>query len=87
MAPCSKESRIFMVWGSVRATTAAPRPAATVEASSCARTRLGLSEDTPSTFQLTGRSASSESVAMRSTSSSVNPLMHPGTMSSSTVPA
>ncbi len=86
-APCSKERRILTVWGRVRATTTAPRSAAAVDASSWRSQPSGLSEDTPSTFQLTGRSASSESVVMRSTSSSVNPLRHPGTMSSRTVPS
>ena len=88
MAPCSKESRIFMVWGNVRATTVAPRsrpPWSTPPAD--ARARSGFMAETPSTFQLTGRLASSDRVAMRSTSSSLKPFRHPGTMISSVVPS
>ena len=56
MAPCSKHSRNFMVWGSVRATTVAPRAAAAVEAASWCRSPSGFMAETPSTFQLIGRS-------------------------------
>ena len=87
MAPCSKLSRSCMVWGSVSATTVAPRAAAAVPAASWLQTPSGFMADTPSTFQLTGRSARSDMVERKSISSSVNPLRQPGTMSSTVVPA
>ena len=43
--------------------------------------------ETPSTFQLIGRSASSEILLMRSMSSSVNPLRQPAMISSTVVPS
>ena len=70
MAPCSKLSRSCMVWGSVSATTVAPRSAAAVPAASWLQAPSGFMAETPSTFQLTGRSASSDMVARKSTSSS-----------------
>ena len=87
MAPCSKLRRSCMVWGSVRATTVAPRAAAAVPAASWLHTPSGFMADTPSTFQLTGRSASSDMVERRSMSSSVKPLRQPGTISSTVVPS
>ncbi len=86
MAPGSKQSRSFMVWGNVSATRVAPRSAAVVEAWSWWASPSGLRAETPRTFQFAGRSASSDSVAMRSTSSSLKPFRHPGTISSSVVP-
>ena len=62
MAPCSKLSRSCMVWGSVSATTVAPRAAAAVPAASWLQAPSGFMAETPSTFQLTGRSASSDMV-------------------------
>ena len=70
MAPCSKLSRSCMVWGSVSATTVAPRSAAAVPAASWPQAPSGFMAETPSTFQLTGRSASSDMVARKSMSSS-----------------
>ena len=87
MAPCSKLRRSCMVWGSVRATTVAPRSDAAVPAASWLTTPSGFMAETPSTFQLTGRSASSDIVARKSTSSSVKPLRQPGTISSTVVPS
>ena len=49
-----------MVWGSVSATTVAPRSAAAVPAASWLQAPSGFMAETPSTFQLTGRSASSD---------------------------
>ncbi len=43
--------------------------------------------ETPSTFQLTGRSASSDMVERKSMSSSVKPLRQPATISSTVVPS
>ena len=87
MAPCSKLRRTCMVWGSVSATTVAPRSAAADPAASWLQTPSGFMAETPSTFQLTGRSASSDIVDMKSMSSSLNPLRQPATMSSSVVPS
>ena len=87
MAPCEKLSRICMVCGSVSATTVAPRSAAAVPAASWLQAPSGFMDDTPSTFQFTGRSASRDMVAMKSISSSVNPLRQPATMSSTVVPS
>ncbi len=87
MAPCSKLSRSCMVWGSVSATTVAPRAAAAVPAASWFQAASGFMADTPSTFQLTGRSARSDIVARKSISSSVKPLRQPGTISSTVVPS
>ncbi len=78
IAPCSKLRRICMVCGSVSARTVAPRSAAAVPAASWFHAPSGFMADTPSTFQLTGRSASSDIVAMKSISSAVNPLRQPG---------
>ena len=87
MAPCSKLSRNCMVWGRVSATTVAPRSAAAEPAASWLHAPSGFMAETPSTFQLTGRSASSDMVARKSTSSSVKPLRQPATMSSTVVPS
>ncbi len=76
-----------MVWGSVRATTVAPRSDAEVPAASWLQTPSGFMAETPSTFQLTGRSASSDIVARKSTSSAVKPLRQPATISSTVVPS
>ena len=87
MAPCSKLRRSCMVWGRVRATTVAPRAAAAVPAASWLQASSGFMAETPSTFQLTGRSASSDMVERKSMSSSVKPLRQPATMSSTVVPS
>ena len=71
-----------MEWGSVSATTVAPRSAAAVPAASWLQAPSGFMAETPSTFQLTGRSASSDIVERKSISSSVKPLRQPATMSS-----
>ena len=76
-----------MVCGSVSATTVAPRAAAAVPAASWLQAPSGFMADTPSTFQLTGRSASNDIVERKSISSSVKPLRQPGTMSSTVVPS
>ena len=75
-----------MVWGNVSAIRVAPRSDAVVDAASWCLSPSGFRADTPRTFQLAGRSASRDRVAIKSTSSSLNPLRHPGTMSSSVVP-
>ena len=87
MAPCSKLRRSCMVWGSVSATTVAPRAAAALPAASWLQAPSGFMAETPSTFQLTGRSASSDMVERKSMSSSLKPLRQPATMSSTVVPS
>ncbi len=87
MAPCSKLRRTCIECGRVSATTVAPRSAAADPAASWLQTPSGFMADTPSTFQLTGRSARSDIVDMKSMSSSVKPLRQPATMSSSVVPS
>ena len=60
MAPCSKLRRNCMVWGKVSATTVAPRSDAAEPAASWLHAPSGFMAETPSTFQLTGRSARSD---------------------------
>ena len=76
-----------MVCGRVSATTVAPRAAAAVPAPSWLQAPSGFMAETPSTFQFTGRSASSDMRARKSISSSVNPFRQPGTISSTVVPS
>ncbi len=64
-----------------------PGPRPPCPAASWLHAPSGFIDDTPSTFQLTGRSASRDIVAMKSISSSVNPLRQPATMSSTVVPS
>ena len=87
MAPCSKLNRSCMVWGSVKARTVAPRAAAALPAASWLQAPSAFMAETPRTFQLTGRSASSDMVARKSMSSALNPLRQPATMSSTVVPS
>ncbi len=87
MAPCSKLRRSCMVWGSVSASTVAPAAGAALPAASWPQAPSGFMAETPSTFQLTGRSASSDMVERKSMSSSVKPLRQPATMSSTVVPS
>ncbi len=47
---------------------------------------MGFIDDTPSTFQFTGRLAATDMAARRSRSSSVKPLMQPARIASSVVP-
>ena len=61
--------------------------AAALPAASWLQAPSGFMAETPSTFQLTGRSASSDMVARKSMSSSLNPLRQPATMSSTVVPS
>ena len=65
--PVWNDSRIRIGCGSVRATTRPPRSAAWSEAASWCREPSGFRALTPSTFQLTGRSAARDSAASRST--------------------
>ena len=82
--PERNDNRILIPCGKVSATTRAPRAAARVPASSCFSCMPpGV---TPSTFQLSGRSAAIDIEVMRSTSSSVKPLRQPAMISSSCVP-
>ena len=87
MAPCSKLKRSCMVWGSVSASTVAPRAAAALPAASWPQAPSGFMAETPRTFQLTGRSASSDMVLRKSMSSSLKPLRQPATISSTVVPS
>ena len=87
MAPCSKLSRSCMVCGSVSARTVAPRAEAALPAASWLQAPSAFMAETPRTFQLTGRSASSDMVARKSMSSALNPLRQPATMSSTVVPS
>ena len=87
MAPCSKLSRSCMVWGSVSASTVAPRTDAALPAASWPQAPSGFMAETPRTFQLTGRSAKSDMALRKSMSSSLKPLRHPATMSSTVVPS
>ena len=65
------------------ATTRPPRSAATSPAASCFSCPSGFAAETPSTFQLSGRSAASDMSVIRSMSSSVKPVRQPGMISSS----
>jgi hypothetical protein len=72
--------------GSVSATTRPPCAAAWSDAASCDSCPVGFIDDTPRTFQLSGRCAATDIAASRSRSSSVKPLMQPARIASSVVP-
>jgi hypothetical protein len=72
--------------GIVSATTRPPISAARSEARSWCGMRSGSRASTLSTFQFNGRCATRDICAMRSISSSLNPLRHPSVMNSSVVP-
>ena len=84
--PDRNDSRIRIECGSVSATTRPPRSAAWSDAASCDSWPVGFIDDTPSTFQLSGRWAAADMAASRSRSSSVKPLMQPARIASSVVP-
>ena len=77
------DNRIWIPLGSVSATTRAPRRGAGAGVELLLVHAAGV---TPSTFQLSGRSAANDIEVMRSTSSSVKPLRQPAMISSSCVP-
>jgi len=79
------QSQPHGVPGSVNATTVAPARRST-RGAQLVLGAGGIHGRDPSTFQLTGRSASKETVVIKSISSSLKPFRHPGTISSTVVP-
>ena len=87
MAPCSNESRIFIVCGQRQRHECGAALGGEVRRRQLVFEPVGVERrDARGRSSWPGRLARSDSVAMRSISSSLNPLRHPGTISSSVVP-
>ena len=87
IAPCSNERRSFMVCGKVSATSRPPRRRRSRRGGELVLESVPGSAPRPrarSSWRAGPRAATASPI--RSTSSSLNPLRHPGTISSSVVP-